>query len=168
MSENQIEKTDKKNIDIIKAVYILYAIALFLFWLPYGFAMMLSFLLLTLGIILPYSYIKKTNSDIYKSHYRWQIRSFWIANGLLFPLAIFIMVIVVLEYGDMGAFVNLTTDLDIENATKQFILTNFKLLIITMLFSCVPTMIWWYGRIYIGYKNIKSKIAIKNPTSWLF
>lgn len=164
----QKAKKQDKDVAIIKAIYVIYAIALLLFWLPYGFAMIASFLLLTIGIILPYSYIKKTDNDIYNSHYRWQIRSFWIANVLLFPIAILIMVVVVISYGDMGAFANLTTNLDAENAVKQFISDNFKLLITTMFATFVPAMIWWYGRIYIGYKNIKSKIAIPNPTSWLF
>lgn len=115
---------------------------------------------------------KASDTSIFKSHFDWMIRTFWIGTGVYLPICIVIMFAAILGFVDLAALSNLVlsqaeTAIDPQSIIDTFLDQNGKAVNIIMAATAGPFMLWWFLRCWRGYNLLRQGMPVAHVKSWL-
>jgi uncharacterized membrane protein len=152
--------------------YVLLALGMPLTFIPSGPVGGLALLLMLVGIIWAYR-LRKRDGELFASHSRWMIRTFWI-SGFLFLIAIALSGAIVQANGDNTAIEQIRLHLqngtatpeEIRNLALQYQETNKTLTLNATLVCFAPAVMHALLRFIKGYRLADSGKPIENAASW--
>tara|TARA_B100000686_G_C16763300_1_gene960143 strand:+ start:1632 stop:2168 length:537 start_codon:yes stop_codon:yes gene_type:complete len=175
MTDDQINTTidTHSNPLVFKRLRLIYALLAFgaaACFISYGIIFLAGLLAVTVGIIMAYFERKRQESPLYHSHARWQIRTFWIGNLIVFPVAMIAHFILIYMFTDFDTMVTSAYSGQYGMSVSQIeadILAFQEANLIEMIAIKWATyglaLIWWTKRLYDGYRLLKKPAAVPLP-----
>jgi len=145
--------------------YILLGVGGIMAFLPYTFIVICGLFAVIAGIIVSYNLRKSAEESnrLYQTHATWQIRTFWIANLVVFPVAMIINAILVSKFTVIGEIMNNALSggygMDISRLQSDFLVAEAsasKNLILIKLATYGIALVWWLKRCYTGWTDLKN------------
>ncbi len=102
MTETILQTPEYKR---LRAIYILMMAGVAACFISSGFIFALGALSITIAAFMAYYGRKRAEDPVYKSHYNWQIRIFWIGNLIAFPIAMVFNALAMYYMTDFGELI---------------------------------------------------------------
>jgi len=170
---NNINNTDDAQLTSL-CTY-LYAIFAASMLLQMTFAtLVLGLIAMIAVLVIAYMNRKKlSDTSVFKSHFDWIIRTFWIGTGVYLPLCVVVMVAAILKFVDLEGLSNLvlnqaeTSAVDPQAIIDTFLDQNGKAVKIIMGATGGPFLLWWFLRCWRGYSLLRKGLPLTQVRSWL-
>lgn len=143
----------------IRAVYLLMMLGAAACFISGGIVFLLGMIAVFAGIVIAYSYRKKTEDIVYKSHYDWQIRIFWIGNLIVFPVAMIINAVLIYYFTDFAGLITSAMSgsygMDIARMESDMVAFQQENMVEMMIIKWATyglALVWWIERYAKGYR----------------
>lgn len=153
--------TDKDK-ERARNIYILFALSGIFSFSGLTFLILFGTLAVTFGIFMAYSGRRKTEDPILKTHYRWQIRTFWIGNLVIVPLAMVLNLYLLYQFTDIAVMIDTAASgaygmdvVQMQQTMLSFEQENAMTLLGVKLITYGLALLWWLSRCWMGYKALK-------------
>jgi len=161
------KKTKKlKNICII--IYGFYALSAVL---QFNQAtLLIGLLVLVIGYILNVDKknVQQAKDTIFKNHFRWALRTFWIGTAVLLPLATIIATALIMQFTEVTSIIDSLNNQDeLMLNIKNYMENDMTKVTLLSMIPMLPVLVWWLRRCWYGYELLKQNKTIENVTSWL-
>lgn len=162
----------EKQQERAKNIYILFALGAALCFSSISFLILSGILAVIIGIFMAYAGRRQTEDKVLKSHHRWQIRTFWIGNLVLIPVALLANLLLLYLLTDIDVIFSTAArgQYGADIATMQQVIIDFETQnALTLLGVKLATyglvLVWWLRRCWLGYEALKAGKPSPIPAS---
>ena len=158
--------TKDKNYHRARNVYTLFAIGAACCFSGFSLLVLLGTVAVIFGIFMAYSGRRYGDERFIVSHNDWQIRTFWIGNLVIIPLAMIAHIILLYQFTDIESVYNamLTENMsgfniiEIQNQIIAFTRQNIWTLTLIKCATYGLALIWWLLRCFGGYRRLINRL----------
>jgi|GEM_PF-1640271 len=159
-----------KNTERARNIYALFALGGVSSFSGITFLILCGTLAITVGIFMAYSGRRKTEDPMLETHFTWQIRTFWIGNLVIVPVAMILNLYLLYQFTDIDVMLNTAASggygMDVVKMQETMIAfekENGLTLLTIKLVTYGLALLWWLSRCGMGYKALK--ISGKMPVA---